>query len=392
MKPKVSIIVPIFNVEKYLSRCLDSILCQTLEEIEIIAINDGSTDLSLDILNKYAAMDRRLKVINKSNSGVSSARNKGIFLAKGEYIGFVDPDDWIDNEMYEVMYDNALKENVDIVMCTYVREFEEHAKVKDFHIPNKTFYKDNKVQLNIMRRLIGPLNEEVGNPELLDAWGTVWSKLYKAELIKENRIEFVDLEKIGTNEDTLFNIETMFHAKSFLFLNSPYYHYWRANSSSITSGYKPNLMKQWKYLFSYLETFLKEKNMEKYFFEALNNRICLNILGLGLNSISLNNPSSAFGKIKEIRTFLTDQRIKKSFKQLELSHFPIIWRVFYFCAKIRFAIGFYFLLNFIEILRKGGGKIGTNSHSSGGYGNESWRSRNNAHELLPPNEPKRNSV
>ncbi len=101
MKPKISIIVPIYNVEKYLRRCLDSLLIQYFKDIEIIAINDGSTDLSLQILNEYAIKDDRLKIIDQSNGGVSSARNAGIDAASGEYIGFVDPDDWVDKEMYE---------------------------------------------------------------------------------------------------------------------------------------------------------------------------------------------------------------------------------------------------------------------------------------------------
>ena len=154
--------------------------------------------------------------------------------------------------------------------------------MKNFELPNKVIYKGEEVRTNVMRRLIGPLDDEIANPELLDAWGTVWSKLYRSEIIKNHGIRFVDLKKIGTNEDTLFNIETSYFAKSFLFLNNPYYHYWKENSSSVTSGYKPNLMNQWFYLFTYIENFLNEKSMDKTYYLALNNRICLNTLGLGL--------------------------------------------------------------------------------------------------------------
>ncbi|ETI67570.1 glycosyltransferase [Neobacillus vireti] len=352
MNPKVSIIVPIYNVEKYLSRSLDSLLAQTLKEIEIIAINDGSKDSSLDILKEYALKDSRIKVLDKPNGGVSSARNEGIKIATGEYIGFVDPDDWVDQEMYEIMYNYAISEKVDIVMCSYIREFENHSKLKEFNLPGEVRYDDDEVKLIVMRRLVGPLNEEIANPELLDAWGTVWSKLYRAEIIKENGIRLIDLNKIGTNEDTLFNIEVFYYAKSFLFINSPYYHYWRANSTSVTTGFKPNLMDQWIYLFSYIEKFLKDKKMNEYFFIALNNRICINTLGLGLNTISKANHSSPLKKIQNIKIFLRNKRIKHSFKRLEMSQFPIVWRVFYFFAKIRFAAGFYLMLICIEYLRK----------------------------------------
>ena len=124
MKPTVSIIVPIYNVEKYLGRCLDSLLAQTLKNIEIIAVNDGSTDLSLKILKEYSIKDSRIKIINKPNGGVSSARNEGIQLASGEFIGFVDPDDWVDPEMYEDMVNHAKNEKADIVMCSYIENLQ----------------------------------------------------------------------------------------------------------------------------------------------------------------------------------------------------------------------------------------------------------------------------
>ena len=352
MKPKVSIIVPVYNVEKYLSRCLDSLLMQTLTDIEVIAINDGSTDSSLNILINYKEMDNRLKIIDQSNGGVSSARNTGIEAANGDYIGFVDPDDWIDNKMYENLYQTAQTEQADIVMCSYIREFGTHSKAKDFHLPEKVCYYNEEVQENIMRRLVGPLNEEVGNPELLDAWGTVWSKVYRTELIKENKLLFTDLTKIGTNEDTLFNIQAFYYANSFVFLNQPFYHYWRSNDTSVTSGYKPNLMNQWFNLYNIIEGFLNEKGVSEDFYTALNNRICLNVLGFGLNTISENNQSSMTHKIQRIKQTLNNDRIKRSFKQLDLSAFPIVWKSFYFCAKNRLSLGLYFMLLSIEELRK----------------------------------------
>ena len=103
----------------------------------------------------------------------------------------------------------------------------------------------------------------LANPELLDAWGTVWSKLYKTELIKENEIWFTDLSKIGTNEDTLFNIQAYYYASSFVFLNQPFYHYWRANDTSVTSGYKPNLIDQWFNLYNIIESFLHKNDLDE---------------------------------------------------------------------------------------------------------------------------------
>ena len=114
MKPfKVSIIVPVYNVEKYLSACLESLAAQTLEEVEIVAVNDGSTDGTGDIIDEYVASDARFKVIHKPNSGYGDSMNKGLEAATGDYIGIVESDDWIDPNMYEVLYQTAEAENLD---------------------------------------------------------------------------------------------------------------------------------------------------------------------------------------------------------------------------------------------------------------------------------------
>lgn len=352
MSPKVSIIVPIYNMKDYLERCLQSLLGQTLEEIEIIAVNDGSTDGSLETLITFASKDSRLKVINQPNNGVSAARNAGLKKAAGIYIGFVDPDDWVDRTMYESLYKTATIENADIVMCTYIREFNTHSKEKVFNMADKELFIGEEIQSKILRRLIGPLNEEIGNPEMLDAWGTVWSKLYRAALIKDSQAEFIDLKEIGTNEDSLFNLFVLYYARKLVFLNQPLYHYWRGNTNSLTTRYKENLHHQFFKLYNRFEQFIKEKKLNQDFSSALTNRICLNTLGLGFNAISDGPLSSNFEKIKRLNLLLQDERIKNSFKNFELSHFPFHWRVFYFCAKSRFTLGFYLLLQAAEMMRK----------------------------------------
>jgi glycosyltransferase involved in cell wall biosynthesis len=352
MKPKVSIVVPIYNVEKFLSRCMDSLLSQSLTDIEIIAVNDGSTDSSGEILHKYAKRDSRVKVLDKKNGGVSSARNTGLSIACGKFIGFVDPDDWIDPEMYETMYYTAYKEKADIVMCSYIREFGTHSKVKEFNIAEFERFNNDELKSKILRRLVGPLHDEIANPEMLDSWGTVWSKLYRSEILKGKDLSFTDLSEIGTNEDSLFNIEALYYANSFYFINKPFYHYWRANDSSVTSRYKPQLLYQYINLFQKIEEFIKKHQLGNEFLIALNNRICLNTLGLGLNTISRGNKTSSIRKVKKLKEILNHNMIRRSFIPLEMSHFPIVWKAFYFCAKIRFASGFYFLLLSIDILRR----------------------------------------
>jgi glycosyltransferase involved in cell wall biosynthesis len=351
MKPKVSIIVPIYNMEKYLKRCLESLVNQSLTEIEIILVNDGSTDKSAAIITEFERSDTRIKVLHKENEGVSSARNEGIKMASGEYIGFVDPDDWVNHHMYKKLYEEAQENYIDIVMCSYIRETGKFSKEKKYNLPEKVVYDRAGIKSNVLRRLIGPYKKEIAYPEMLDAWGTVWSKIYRSELIKNKFITFTDLNEIGTNEDSLFNIESFYYADSFVFVNYPYYHYWKSNHSSVTSTYKPKLKEQWMNLYKKIEDFIQEKKLGEEFQNALHNRICLGTLGLGLNTISKSNPSSIFNKISLLNNFLSEKKIQRSFKQFELAYLPVVWRAFYFCAKMRFTWGFYFLLMSIEWLR-----------------------------------------
>lgn len=118
-RPKVSIIVPIYNSETYLEECLDSIINQTLKEIEIICVNDGSTDNSLDILNRYASNDDRITIINKQNTGYGNSMNVGIDHAKGEYIGIVESDDYIKPHMYETLYNKAIEHDLDLIRADF---------------------------------------------------------------------------------------------------------------------------------------------------------------------------------------------------------------------------------------------------------------------------------
>lgn len=348
--PKVSVIVPVYNVEKYLERCLDSLINQTLKDIEIIAVNDGSTDSSLDILHKYAKCDNRIIVIDKENSGVSECRNIAMKQMNGKYFTFVDSDDWIDINALEIMYNKAEEEKSDLVMCTYMREFANHSKEKVFDMPQIVVYEDKEIK-KLHRKLFGPIDEELGNPEGLDSLGTVWAKLYKVDVIKNNNLEFKDLKVIGSNEDGLFNIYVFNEIRKAVFINEPLYHYWRDNPISITSRYNPNLKNQWTNLFNHMRYFIQVNNLDKSYENALNNRICMSVLGLGLNECSKANNSSTITKIKNIKSIINDDMISKSYENFNINKFPIHWRLFYMFNKSKMALPSYIIINTIEFLR-----------------------------------------
>lgn len=349
---EVSIIVPIYNVEKYLNRCLDSLVNQTFREIEIIALNNGSIDNSLNILKEYANRDERIRIIDNNNLGVSEARNIGIKEANGKYLVFVDSDDWIDKDMIEVLHSSIEKNSCDLVMCTYVREFENHSKEKVFNLPEVNLYVGNEVKEQLLRRLVGPLGKELANPEYLDALGTVWAKMYKTSVLKDKNLRFVDLKEIGSGEDTLFNILAFNEVNKVILLNKPMYHYWRGNSNSITSRYIPNFIEKRRNYFNYMKDFIRDNNLGNEYEIALNNRICTSVLGMGLLECSKSNNISFFNKIKNIKGILKEDYIDNAYRNLELRNFTIHWRVFYFFNKYKLGIPSFLMINSIEVLRK----------------------------------------
>lgn len=349
-RPKVSIIVPVYNVEKYLYRCMDSLINQTLEDIEIIAINDGSTDSSLEILQEYEKRDKRVLIINKENTGVSDSRNTGIDKSTGDYILFVDSDDWIELDMVNQLYHKAEKNHSDIVMCSYIREFSNHSKEKKFNLGQEVVYEKEDVK-ELNRKIIGPIDEELRTGEGLDSLGTIWGKLYKGDLIRNSSCRFIDLKKIGSAEDTLFNIYIFKDTNRVTFLNNPLYHYWRGNDKSLTSKYNPDLKSQWKYLFKYIRSFINENDLGEKFHKALNNRIAMAVLGLGLNECSKTNNLSLNKKIKNIKEILKDSLIESSYMNFEIYRFPIHWRLFYTFNKNKMAFPSFCMLNAIEFLR-----------------------------------------
>lgn len=169
MNPEISIIVPVYNVEKYLKRCIDSILNQSFTDFELILVDDGSTDNSGKIIDEYAVKDERIKVIHKENGGQGSARNRGLDIAKGNYIGFVDSDDWIHKDMYKILYENIIKYNTDISQID--------------HKPTSSYVNDENI-VNEKVHIVDNILKEFGNCtsfELLP-YIFVWNKLYKADI------------------------------------------------------------------------------------------------------------------------------------------------------------------------------------------------------------------
>lgn len=213
--PAVSIIVPVYNVKEYLPRCLDSLISQTLKDIEIIAIDDGSTDGSSSVLDFYASKDERIRVIHMQNGGVSKARNIGLDAAKGEYIGFVDSDDFVDCQMYENLLKVALKTESDFVQCKF-DIFDENSSVFTSNPKKETKVIDNQSEI-----------VELFLDNIIEA--SVWNKLYERSVISQIRFP----SDWVFAEDFSLNIQVILKCSRMALINEVLYHYYsRGNSVS----------------------------------------------------------------------------------------------------------------------------------------------------------------
>jgi glycosyltransferase EpsH len=324
---------------------LKSILGQTYLNIEVICVNDGSTDASVEIARRYAAIDERMIILDKINEGVSKARNDGIKAASGEFVMFVDADDWIERNTCKVALAAMLENNADIVIWSYISETATRSTRKEIFPENQVF-ESKEVKERLHRRFIGIAGEELTHPEYADSLCPVWGKLYRKSVIEKSDAVFIDLDQIGTYEDGLFNLQVFGEAHKVVYLAEYFYHYRRTGGTSVTSGYRETLFEQWQNLFQYMQTYIDDKKLSPMYQEGLSNRIALSIIGLGLNIVSA--PEFAGKKIKLIRQILNTDCYREAYRRLEMKYFPIHWKVFFGCAKLRFSLGIYVLLGVMQ--------------------------------------------
>ncbi len=348
MKSVISIIIPIYNMGLYLKQCLDSIVHQSYSEIEIICVDDESTDDSWEILKSYVSKDARFHIFRKKNEGVSAARNYGLKKATGDYLMFVDSDDWIDKETCARAI-NTIKEcNADVVMWSYIRELSGESRPK-FILNQNRIFEGKEVKTKLYRRMYGILGEELKNPENADALCTVWGKLYRRDIVEKNQIQFYDIRKIGTYEDGLFNAEVFRHVDKVVFINQYLYHYRRDNDTSITSKYDKNMKDKRNILFDYLEQSIKEDCLSSEYEQALNNRIVLSLIDLGINE--MNCPNDWNERIVGIRSIILSERYQFAISTFEYKYLPIHWKCFFKLAEKKCAIGVFGLLYIIQVIR-----------------------------------------
>ena len=219
--PLISVIIPVYQVEKFLRRCIDSIINQTYRNLEIILINDGSSDNSGKICDEYSTIDFRIKVIHQENKGLSGARNRGVEIAKGEYIAFVDSDDWINNNMYEVLSNKMQDFDLDMVRCAAVET--DGNKYEEIH-PKKQ---------NINKLFIGDEIFELYFSEF--CCKVVWNALYKAHIVKG----ILSPERCHS-QDNYVSGRYLYNCRKMMIIDEILYNYWVNPDSITTSGNRRN--------------------------------------------------------------------------------------------------------------------------------------------------------
>lgn len=237
MNKLVSIIIPVYNVEKYLSECLDSVIAQIYDNLEILLIDDGSTDNSGKICDKYAQKDSRIKVIHKENGGVSSARNLGLDIAQGEYIAFIDSDDFVDRAYIEKMYNKLETTEADLVFCKYANYIDEKIECVKENLPENL----------IIDKATGQDGRDfILRPFTLKNYlfFSIWRVLYKSSLIKNIRFQ-IDI-KVG--EDLLFLLQAVIDARKISFFYGELYFY-RLNRNSVMHCYKKDYLQSQLHLY-----------------------------------------------------------------------------------------------------------------------------------------------
>ncbi len=229
----VSVVVPVHNAEGRVARCVESILAQTYADIELILVDDGSEDGSARICDKYAAVDKRVKVAHKTNGGVSSARNTGLEIATGTYVGFVDADDYIAPDMYERLVKAAQDANADQACSGFINVFQDREDKVSHAFKNTVLY-SNQIYENVIIPLLTPGEADKKAKTLQN----VWNKIYKKEIIDKNSVRFN--ESFNYAEDWLFNVEFYRFASVVAFIDYSSYYYDRTVEGSLSKRRRSN--------------------------------------------------------------------------------------------------------------------------------------------------------
>lgn len=347
--PKISVIVPVYNVEKYLERCVNSLRNQTLEDIEIILVDDSSTDTSPQLCDEMAEKDSRVKVIHKVNEGAGKARNAALEIASGEYIGFADSDDYVTPDMFATLYEKAVAYNSDLVMSGVLfvdgNMFSEEGECtrKSYFAEDTQF--DTVESLKILRMgIIGSTPKDTDDSK----YGmSIWKNLFRLEIIKKNGIVFQS-EREMLSEDALFMVDYIACIERATGIPEAFYNYCR-NENSISKSYKKDrLEKSLRFVSEVESRFVKDIDPSEYrvyvdrFWQAMCRVICCQEI-----MYAADHKIRYADLRKRLRAVCVNDLTVRTLRSYPINTLPLKQRVFAYCMKYRC----YLLLKMLVILR-----------------------------------------
>ena len=344
-EPLVSIIIPVYKTEQYLDQCIQSVLSQNYQNLEILLIDDGSPDECPALCDTYASQDDRIRVIHKENGGLSSAREAGIQNVSGDYIMVVDSDDWIEPDTVENCIDTARKDNAGCVMFAYTREYlgkSNDTLLFDGDLSYEETYAEDKIH----RRIVGFIGEELCEPQRIDSLSSVCMKLYRTDVARKGRI--VSERVVGTSEDTIFNLYALDGCR-ISYINRCFYHYRKTNTQSITTSYKADLAEKWDIMYSVIQEYIDGSGRAEAYRIPFLNRVACGMIGLGLNEIS--SSKSIWQKSRRLKVILSNPLYAQAFAQLDTSYCGLKWKVFFLLCKEKAAFPLAVLLQIMNYLR-----------------------------------------
>lgn len=331
---KVSVIIPAYNCEKTIFECISSVVTQSYSNIEIIIVNDGSLDNTLNISQNFAEIDNRISIISKVNAGPSSARNKGLENMSGEYVTFLDSDDTLEKNMIELMVSSIRRTNAELVICrSFIRDVNEGTSIID----TKEFSKE------ILTRLPDELTFLFESEKLNAPWG----KLYLSKLIREKKLNFP--ADISLQEDLYFNVEYLHHVNKVALVNTPLYHYIVGYSGSLTNRYFVNKFEMLDKVHSRLLELYENGETSKSSRQKIAFIYIKNVFAGFINLFHRNCPLYTSQKIEYIKKIVSTDKYKEMLSISKRNGFR--YETLRYILMSRNSIFIYFVARFFSFLK-----------------------------------------
>lgn len=325
MMAKISVIVPIYNVEQYVIRTLDSLVNQSLRDLEFIVVDDGSTDNSYEICKAYAEKDDRIKLLRKKNEGVSSARNYGLKFVESEYVAFMDSDDYIDNKMLETLYSYVLKYKLDTIFCSFYYQKSSGTFIRKQETMKYECFDTSNSIVDFLMNMVGSKPE---NKHTSKYFMTVWRGLYSTNIIKTNNICFRNFKY---SEDLVFNFDYLINAKKVgIIPDCLYFYCW--NGKSLSNSYNNNRFKIDFTVYEYLLSNVEKLNLLDY-------KVYLDkfiLLRVRLDIMENIGPSiSCKDSLNKIHEILSSKKLREAIKDYPYKKLPFHHRLFFLLLKMK---------------------------------------------------------